>query len=107
MSEKKAIKKFIDSLSDGKLSGWRDKEYTIGDDRKLGYRIDHQGTNDDVTTKKHRLFIQNCKGGKSRYSNLPAKKVLAHIHCDDPEDADKVRDGLKESTDIDGDLVVV
>jgi len=77
MAEKKMIKKFIDSLSDGKLSGWRDKEYTIADDRKLGYRIDHQGTNKNAATKKHRIYIQNCKGGKSKYSNQPAKKILA------------------------------
>lgn len=106
MAEKKMIKKFIDGLSDGKLSGWRDKEYTIADDRKLGYRIDHQGTNKNASTKKHRIYIQNCKGGKSKYSNQPAKKILAEVHCDDPEDADKVRDGLKESVDSET-LVVV
>jgi len=33
--------------------------------------------------------------------------VLANIHCDDPEDVDKVKAALKESAGKNGDLVVV
>ena len=107
MGESKKIAEFVDGLSKEKFSGFRDKEYTIADDRKLGYRLDHQGVNKDKSTKPHRIYIQSCKGGKSRMSKGGGKLVLADVHCDDPADAEKVRDALKQSYKNNGSLVVV
>lgn len=40
---KKDIPVFVDSIPDAKLCDWSQREYTVYEDRKLGYRLDHQG----------------------------------------------------------------
>ena len=43
MGEFDKIVSFLDGINDEKFSGWKDKEYTIADNSKLGFRLDHQG----------------------------------------------------------------
>jgi len=101
------IEEFIDGLKSDKLCGFRDHEYTIVEDWNLGFRLDHQGKNSKAGTKAHRLYIQPVAWGKTPASKKSHGKVLANIHCDDPEDVDKVKAALKESAGNAGDLVVV
>ena len=51
------LQEFIDDIPSAKLSGWRDKEYTIYDDRKLGFRLDHQGVRVDFTSRNNLLTL--------------------------------------------------
>lgn len=41
-----AIKDFVDSVSDDKLKNFVSSEKTIVEDRKMGFRLDHQGVSD-------------------------------------------------------------
>ena len=127
MPASKELKDFIANLHKNKLCGWSDEQYTILTDRKLGYRLDHQGVsshfshsnrrlrhsleckqmNKDPSTKPHRIYIQPVAGGKSRDSKLDPRTVLANVHCDDPEDEERMREALLESANGDGTLVVV
>ena len=47
MGTEDKLKEFIDGIPSEKLKGWRDREYTIYDNRKLGFRLDHQGVRVD------------------------------------------------------------
>lgn len=101
------LEEFVDNILDEKFSGFRDHEYTIVKDYNLGFRLDHQGKNNAAGTKPHRLFIQPVGRGKSKASKKGHDLVLANVHCDDPEDAEAVRDALKESAKGRAKLVVV
>lgn len=128
MPASKALKEFVASIHKDKLCGWKDEQYTILTDRKLGYRLDHQGVsshfshsdhrlphslwckqmNKDPATKPHRIYIQPVAGGKSRESQaLDPGTVLAAIHSDDPEDEERIREALIASAKKDGETVVV
>ena len=68
---------------------------------------DNVQINKDPTTKLHRLHARSIKGGSSKSSKYASNIVLASIHCDDPTDAQMIRDGLVESFGTGGALVVV
>lgn len=128
MAPSKEFVEFVESIHKDKLCGWSDEQYTILTDRKLGYRLDHQGVsshfshsnhrlqhslwckqlNKDPSTKPHRIFIQPVAGGTSKASKvLNTKAVLAAVHCDDPEDDERMREALIESERLKGKTVVV
>ncbi|KAG7005372.1 hypothetical protein G7Y79_00020g049000 [Physcia stellaris] len=99
MNDKKKFEQFVNSIKKEKLSGFVDGEKSeIAVDYKRGFRLDHQGLNNDPSTKPHRIYVQPIKGGSSIASRQGiSSNVVASIHCDDPEDDQKIRDGLIES----------
>lgn len=68
------------------------REKTIVEDRKKGFRLDHQGVNVDGSNKDL-LYIQPLSG-KSGVSKGKKSIVLTQIHVKDPGNADEIREAL-------------
>ncbi|KAK4697899.1 hypothetical protein P7C71_g239, partial [Lecanoromycetidae sp. Uapishka_2] len=90
----KAVKDFLDAIPDEKLKNFVTSEKTMVKDRKHGFRLDHQGVNNDGTS---RLYIQRIPGGKSQASMGSTKNVIAQIHVMDPADPNEIRQALFDS----------
>lgn len=95
----KDLRAFVDGIPDAKLQNFGSGEYSIVTNRDLGFRLDHQGINQDGSGTD-RLFIQplgQASRGKSQASKMHPSKVLAQVHVKDPADPKKVREGLWNS----------
>ena len=101
----KAIREFLDAIADEKLKNFVSSQKTIVEDRKAGFRLDHQGINSDGS-RKDRLHIQPI-GGKSKASKLPTKTVLAQIHVIDPGDPKEIRDALSKRAKEHHNLIIL
>ncbi|KAG7005374.1 hypothetical protein G7Y79_00020g049020 [Physcia stellaris] len=74
---KKDVPTFLDSIKDEHYENFQEKTYVIKEDKKLGMRLDHQGTNQDGT---HRTWIQPLENGTSRnVSKAGTNKAIARV----------------------------
>ncbi|ROV99541.1 hypothetical protein VMCG_06334 [Cytospora schulzeri] len=90
VSGKKLFKRFLDEVPDEKLESLREGEKTLYLDWALGYRLDHQGLNDDEREGDwiHRVFVQpvgSTKLGTKTQRSNSTKDTKVFIEADEDE----------------------
>ncbi|KAL8787242.1 MAG: hypothetical protein Q9195_007852 [Heterodermia aff. obscurata] len=91
-SAAKEVEQFLDKIKEDQLENWKsNNHYLIKRDYILGMRLDHQGINQDGT---HRIWVQPCKGGKSKISGLDSGDFVARVVVTDGASPANVKQGL-------------
>ncbi|ROW14035.1 hypothetical protein VPNG_04065 [Cytospora leucostoma] len=102
---RKRFEAFLDDVPDEKLEYLPEDEQTLHLDHARGYRLDHQGLNQDQNEGDwiYRLYVQPIGSAKSksksqrRKSLKNTKIVLAQCHTTGGEAASEIRAALLES----------
>ena len=100
-----AIKEFLESIPNEKLKNFASSEKTLFHHKKLVFRLDHQGVNQDGSMKD-RLYIQPT-GGNSYISMADPKSVIAQIHVTDPGNPRDIRKALWDSYKHNRSLIIL
>ncbi|ETS84200.1 hypothetical protein PFICI_02225 [Pestalotiopsis fici W106-1] len=104
-TQAKNIDKFLENIPDEKLRNFADRQHTLYECYNAGFRLDHQGLNDDPNEKPfvHRLYVQPIGGSgtKSKSKRAKANKkndsVTARCHVSNKATPQEIRDALLES----------
>ncbi|KAK4210127.1 hypothetical protein QBC37DRAFT_403729 [Rhypophila decipiens] len=98
------LESFLDSVLDAHLvMNQYSGEETIKADFRKGFRLDHQGTNNDETVHPwtHRIYVQPVGGSKSKSHRQSKannnKSILADCHASESATAEEIRDALMKS----------